>query len=128
MELYKGLVWLVLVTLRLDYDRDDEAVNTKDTCHNDGDKWLENHISAEHADLANTDTGSSSAVSSTKVAENESTGDTHIPKEGVEVGVVVWIKLILECIIAYTFQYRKGWHIIHLRLLALFNLIIILWN
>ena len=80
---------LVLVTLGLDDHRHDEAVNTKDTCHNDGDKGLENHIGAEHADLANTDTGSSCTVSSTKVAENESTGDSHVPEEGVEVGVVV---------------------------------------
>lgn len=58
------------ITLGLDDDGDDKAVDAEDTCHDDGDQGLEDHIGAVHAHLADTDTSLASTVSSTEVTEN----------------------------------------------------------
>ena len=77
------------LTLGLNDDGHDEAVNAKDTRHDDGDERLEDHVGAQDTNLRDTNASLASAVGSAHVAEHEGRRDSHVPEEGVQVGVVV---------------------------------------
>jgi len=77
----------IALTLALQDDGDDEAVDTQNTSHNDWNKWLEDQFWLQDTHAANTDTGLGGTVWSSQVAENEGRGDTHETEEGV----LVWI-------------------------------------
>ena len=70
-------------------DRDDEAVDTKDTSHDDGDDGLDDELGLEDSDGADAHAGLGSAVGGTHVAENEGTDDSHAAEEKSLVGVTV---------------------------------------
>ena len=76
------------LTLALENDSHDQAVNTKDTSHNDGNERLEDELVLEDTDGSDTNTSLGSTVGGAQVAENESSGDTHETEEGVLVRVI----------------------------------------
>ena len=85
---HEAISGLEALTLALENDSHNKAVNTKDTSHNDGDERLEDELVLEDTDGGDTDTGLGSTVGSAQVAENESSGDTHETEEGVLVRVI----------------------------------------
>lgn len=59
------------LTLSLQDNSDDKAVDTQDTCHNNWDQGLEDQLWLEDTHGADTDTGFGSTVRGSQVAENE---------------------------------------------------------
>ncbi len=84
----RNVVQRGLLNARLQDDADNQAVNTQDTSHNNGDQGLEDELRLEHTHGGNTNASFGSAVSGTQVAENEGGSDAHKPEEGVLVGVI----------------------------------------
>ena len=70
-------------------DRDDEAVDTKDTSHDDGDDGLDDELGLEHGHGADSDAGLGSAVGSAHVAEDKRAHNAHATEEKSLVGVTV---------------------------------------
>ena len=64
-------------------DRDDEAVNSKNTSHDTRDQGLEDELVGDDGNGADAYTRLCSPVSSTKVSEDKGRGDTHESEEGV---------------------------------------------
>lgn len=60
----------------------DQAVDTQNTRHDNGDDGLEDEVGLEDTHAADADARLGGTVSSTEVAENESSSDTHVPEEG----------------------------------------------
>ena len=80
---------LVMYLTLADQDNaNNEAVDTQDTSHNDGDEGLVDELGLEHTDAGDADTGLGSTVGGTEVAEHHGGGDAHEAEEGVLVGVV----------------------------------------
>lgn len=75
------------LTLSLQDDGNDEAVNTQDTSHNDWNEGLKDQFWLQDTHAADTNTGLCSTVWSSQVAKNEGRGDSHKTEEGV----LVWI-------------------------------------
>ena len=63
-------------------DGDDQAVDTNDTSHNDGDDVLDDEVGAENTHSSNTDTGLGGTVRGTQAGEDDSAGATHGTEEG----------------------------------------------
>jgi len=91
---FAGIV-SVLTGARND-DRDDEAVDTEDTSHDDGDDGLDDELGLEDSDGADADAGLGSAVGGTHVAENEGTDDSHAAEEKSLVGVTVHYNIHIQ--------------------------------
>ncbi len=68
--------------LSVEDDGDDEAVDTEDTRHDNGDDGLEDEVGLEDAHAADADAGLGGAVGSTEVAEHEGSSDAHVAEEG----------------------------------------------
>ena len=71
-----------IVCLALEEDGNDEAVNTKDTRHNNRNKGLEDLGGVNHTEGGDTDAGLCNAVGRAQVGEDKSRSNTH---EGEEV-------------------------------------------
>ena len=84
---HKVNFWKAL-TLALQDDSHNQAVNTQDTSHNNGNERLEDKLVLEDTDRSDTHAGLGSAVGGAQVAEHQSGGDTHEAEESVLVGVV----------------------------------------
>ena len=76
------------ITLGLDDDGDDKAVDAEDTCHDDGEEGLVDQFTLQDTDGCDSDSGLGATVGGPEVAENESGGDSHETEEGVLVGIV----------------------------------------
>ena len=72
----------------LENDGNNEAVDTKDTSHNDGDEGLVDELTLEDTDGGNSNASLSGTVGGAKVAEDKGGSNTHESEEGVLVGVV----------------------------------------
>ena len=67
---------------------DNQAVDTEDTCHDDGEEGLVDQFTLQDTDGCDSDSGLGATVGGPEVAENESGGDSHETEEGVLVGIV----------------------------------------
>jgi hypothetical protein len=77
-----GVERQVLLETVGDQDRDDEAIDTNDTSHNDGDNVLDDEVRAEDTHGRDTDTRLGSTVGSAKAGEDNGASATHGTKEG----------------------------------------------
>lgn len=65
-----------------DKDRNDEAVDTNDTGHNDGNNVLDDQVGAEDTHGSDTDTRLGGTVRGAKAGEDNGAGAAHSTKEG----------------------------------------------
>ena len=85
----KAQRWEVKLTGSRDDNRDNEAVDTEDTSHDNGNDGLDDELGLQDGHRADTDTGLGSSVGGSEVAENEGSHDAHTSEEKSLVGVTV---------------------------------------
>ena len=71
-----------LIKLSVDDDSGDEAVDTEDTSHDNGDDGSHDEIRSHNTHGRNTDTSLGCSVGGTEVGKDDSGSDAHEPEEG----------------------------------------------
>ncbi len=74
--------------LSLQDNGNNQAVDTEDTCHDDGKEGLVDQFALQDTNGCDSDSGLGATVGGPEVAENEGGGDSHETEEGVLVGIV----------------------------------------
>lgn len=74
--------------LSLQDNGNNQAVDTEDTCHDDGKEGLVDQFTLQDTNGCDSDSGLGATVGGPEVAENESGGDSHETEEGVLVGII----------------------------------------
>lgn len=105
------------LTSALQDNGNNEAVDTEDTSHDDGNKGLVHQVRVSLSNVSNTNTGASSAVSGSHVAENESSTDASEAIDGVGVRIVVceYKKYKLSAFLIFAFRLTRIGKIVIIR-------------
>jgi len=84
-----------ICTFLNDNDSHDHAVNTQDTSHDDRYDWLHNQLGLEDTHWADSDSGFSTTVSSTKVCEDQSRGDSDVSEKVLRLTNILSFHLLI---------------------------------
>ena len=84
-----GVAVVVGVDVVVDDDGNDEAVDTEDTSHDDGDDTSHDAVGGVDTEVGEADAGLGGTVGGTEVGEDEGGGAAHSTEEGGGLGILV---------------------------------------